>query len=105
MNTKRITKPTALFLSLGFLAGAFIIAGLTASTSAMAEKKLDRVTSATDALCTQSTWPSVSQACLEWTGGTVTKQRSVRIVTIEKRDEANRTSVLVKMPVQVVAAR
>ncbi len=106
MNTNRISKPTALFSSLAILAGAFAIAGLmTAPTSAMSEKHNDRVGSATDALCSQAAWPRVSQACLEWNGGTVTKRKQVRVVTFETRDEANRTSTLVKMPVTVVATR
>ncbi|PLX39604.1 MAG: hypothetical protein C0606_03670 [Hyphomicrobiales bacterium] len=105
MFTKRITKPTALFLSLTFLAGAFVVAGFTAPTSAMATKKADRLTVATDALCASETWPSVSQACLQWTNDSASTRNTVRVVTIEKRDEASRTSTLIKTPVALVASR
>lgn len=54
--------------------------------------------------CDKQDWPFLAEECLVPASGTEFRT-ATRTITIEHRDEANRTSTLVRMPVQEIALR
>ncbi len=67
-------------------------------------KKADRLVSAEQSVCEGETWPYVAQNCLS---GISDQDRASqpRLVTVERRDPANRISVLIRRPATTVAVR
>jgi hypothetical protein len=76
-----------------------------AAARSVTATKADRISDAFAMLapCATSTWPHVPADCV----GAPSDGYRVpsRSVTIERRDEANRTSVLIRMPVVETASR
>jgi len=105
MMNKRIHNPAAVLVALLVLAMVFAIAGAVTSQSAPISAKTDRFALATDQLCEAQTWPHVSAACLSWEAGTSARKGFVRTITVEQRDVANQTSVLMRVPVSLTAQR
>lgn len=77
-----------------------IIAVHAVAGSGPATVKSDRIADAFALVSTCSTaaWPKVPAECVEHPDGVAGYRVPVRTVTVEKRDEANRTSVLIRMP-------
>lgn len=105
MMIKRLHNPIAVVAALIVLALVFAIAGAVNSNSATLGGKSDRFAIASEQLCGNQTWPNVSAACLSWEAGTRAPKSFVRMITIERRDEAHQTSILTRVPVIQTAGR
>ena len=104
MMIKRMHNPIAVVAALVVLALLFAIAGAVNSNSAPISGKTDRLAAASDSFCGDQTWPDVSPACLSWETGSPARTGFVRMVTIETRDVASRTSVLARVPASHISA-
>ncbi len=105
MMIKRLHNPVAVVAALVVLALVFAIAGAVNSNSATLGEKTDRFAIASQELCEHQTWPDVSAACLSWETGASARKSFVRMITIERRDEAHQLSILTRVPVTQTANR
>ncbi len=95
------------------IAAAAIVTGIVALSSTAQSNvamiaKGDRLEIASHNIaaspCADQAWPNYDRSCMAWINAKANKE-APRLVTIEKRDVANRTSTLTRLPITQVAVQ
>ena len=104
-----VLKTLSVIAVLGWIAGPLVL-GADAKAERTDEYantivKSDRIASAFEVIasCSTSAWPKAPAGCLSNDGSAFNP--ATRTVTVERRDEANQTSVLMRVPVVQTASR